>query len=86
MLYTVTIVDDRNNQKLRGQHWAEVSDLFECSSHSDAYFQPGCAACIQHQDILDGLAHTGAYSQRVNVYSEYYGEFVNEYIAVEKEI
>lgn len=85
MLYTVTIVDDRNNQKLRGQHWAEVSDLFCCSEHEydiDAL----CTACALYAEIMDGLAHTGAYSHRVNVYSEYYGEFVNEYIAVEKEI
>lgn len=85
MLYTVTIVDDRNNQKLHGQSWDEVTDLFACSGHEyDTNDQ--CAACVQHDEILDGLAHTGAYAQRTIEYSEYYDGYVSCYIGVEKEV
>lgn len=85
MRYTVTITDDCNNQKLLGQSWNEVSDLFCCDDH-EGDLDMECAACVLRTEILDGLAHTGAYSRTMSVYSEYLGTYVNEYIAVEREI
>jgi hypothetical protein len=84
MLYTVTLIDDRNNQKLRGQEWNEVSSLFQCDEHQyDADAE--CAVCVEHDEVLDALAMDGHYYAAGTVYSPYYGEMANWTTRVTKE-
>lgn len=84
MFYTVTIVDDRNNQKLRGQSWDEVADLFGCQAHG-LNVSLECATCTLRDEILDALAEVGHYYSAGTEYSAYYGADTNWTISVSKE-
>lgn len=84
MLYTVTIVDDRNNQKLHGQSWDEVANLFGCLMHG-LNVSLECATCTLQDEILDALAESETFGRRTVEYSEYYDGYVSCYVGVEKE-